>query len=77
MAKLGDPDLDDLVRPGGEQVPGGGFVVYVHDAVLAVVKARCRRSAGSHTTHGKHMEISNQLMYTYERCLIKKYQFYQ
>jgi len=45
----GSTDLDDLVCAGGEQVPGGGLVVYVHDVVLAVVEACRRGPAGSHT----------------------------
>lgn len=38
------PQLDNLVGAGGEQVPGGGLVVHVNNAVLAVVEGGCGRS---------------------------------
>lgn len=41
-------DLDDLVGPGGQQLPRGGLVVHVHDAVLAVVEGDGGRSAAGH-----------------------------
>jgi len=48
-------DLDDLVGPGGEQAPGGGLVVHVHHAVLAVVEGDRR---GSAARHGKRAPVT-------------------
>lgn len=38
------PYLDNLVIARGEQIPRGGLIVHVNNAVLAVVEGGCGRS---------------------------------
>lgn len=42
------PDLDNLVAARGEQASGGGLVVHVNNAVLAVMEGCSGRTAGTH-----------------------------
>lgn len=51
------PDLDNLVGARGEQIPSGGLIVHVNNAVLAVVEGGCGRSTRRHERNASYFTV--------------------